>query len=269
MYAVVFINLLLSCEIGDGMEYNVKIDAFEGPLDLLLHLINRLEIDIYDIPMAEISEQYLLYIHTMKELELDVASEYLVMAATLLAIKSKMLLPKYDEEIEDDFEYEEDPRDDLVEKLIEYRKYKEAAGELKQMEQERGQMFTKPPSDLSEYMKDIQHDKLQGDVSIYDMIGALNKLLRRKKLQKPLSTKITRQELSIETRMEEILNELTVEKGKRNFYSLFPIPDRNHIVVTFLAILELMKRNEVYVEQEGNFEDIFVAKKGVITVGNY
>ena len=120
------------------VEYNVKIDAFEGPLDLLLHLINRLEIDIYDIPMAAITEQYLIYIHTMKELELDIASEYLVMAATLLAIKSKMLLPKHEEELEEDFEYEEDPRDDLVEKLIEYRKYKEAAQELKHLEEDVG-----------------------------------------------------------------------------------------------------------------------------------
>ncbi|MBL5768317.1 segregation/condensation protein A [Heyndrickxia sporothermodurans] len=249
------------------MEYNVKIDAFEGPLDLLLHLINRLEIDIYDIPMAEISEQYLLFIHAMKELELDVASEYLVMAATLLAIKSKMLLPKYEDELEDEFEYEEDPRDDLVEKLVEYRKYKEAAIELKQMEQERGQMFTKPPSDLTEYMKDIPSDQFQGDVSIYDMIGALNKLLRRKKLQKPLSTKITRQEISIESRMEEILKDLTIEKGKQNFNTLFPVPEKNHVVITFLAILELMKRNEIYVEQDGNFEDIFVARKGASMIG--
>ncbi|PTY78637.1 segregation/condensation protein A [Heyndrickxia sporothermodurans] len=249
------------------MEYNVKIDAFEGPLDLLLHLINRLEIDIYDIPMAEISEQYLLFIHTMKELELDVASEYLVMAATLLAIKSKMLLPKYEDELEDEFEYEEDPRDDLVEKLVEYRKYKEAAIELKQMEQERGQMFTKPPSDLTEYMKDIPSDQFQGDVSIYDMIGALNKLLRRKKLQKPLSTKITRQEISIESRMEEILKDLTIEKGKQNFNTLFPVPEKNHVVITFLAILELMKRNEIYVEQDGNFEDIFVARMGASMIG--
>ncbi|MBL5874563.1 segregation/condensation protein A [Bacillus sporothermodurans] len=217
--------------------------------------------------MAEISEQYLLFIHAMKELELDVASEYLVMAATLLAIKSKMLLPKYEDELEDEFEYEEDPRDDLVEKLVEYRKYKEAAIELKQMEQERGQMFTKPPSDLTEYMKDIPSDQFQGDVSIYDMIGALNKLLRRKKLQKPLSTKITRQEISIESRMEEILKDLTIEKGKQNFNTLFPVPEKNHVVITFLAILELMKRNEIYVEQDGNFEDIFVARKGASMIG--
>ncbi|KQL53656.1 segregation and condensation protein A [Heyndrickxia shackletonii] len=248
------------------MEYSVKIEAFEGPLDLLLHLINRLEIDIYDIPMAEITEQYLLYVHAMKVLELDVASEYLVMAATLLAIKSRMLLPQQEEELsEDDFEYEEqDPRDDLVEKLIEYKKYKEAALELKHLEEDRSQMFTKPPSDLTEYMKEIQPDKLDIDISVYDMIGALNKLLRRKKLQKPLSTKITRQEISIEKRMEEIIKEVTISSGKRSFNSLFPFPNKDHIVVTFLAILELMKRNEIFVEQEGNFHEIFISRpKGV------
>ncbi|GAE43404.1 segregation and condensation protein A [Mesobacillus boroniphilus JCM 21738] len=117
------------------MQYNVKIEAFEGPLDLLLHLINTLEIDIYDIPVAEITEQYLMYIHAMKELQLDVASEYLVMAATLLAIKSKMLLPKHEAELEDEFEFdhEEDPRNELVERLIEYKKFKEAASDLKSL----------------------------------------------------------------------------------------------------------------------------------------
>ena len=168
------------------MEYNVKIDAFEGPLDLLLHLIHSLEIDIYDIPMAQITEQYLLYIHTMKKLELDVASEYLVMAATLLAIKSKMLLPKHEEiQDEEDFEMEEDPRDELVDRLIEYKKYKEAAVELKTREEERGQMYTKPPSDLSQFAEEkISGNLVDHDVSIYDMLGAFHKLLRRKKAAK-------------------------------------------------------------------------------------
>ncbi len=168
------------------MEYNVKTEAFEGPLDLLLHLINRLEVDIYDIPMSQITEQYLHFVHAMQELELDVASEYLVMAATLLAIKSKMLLPKHEEELEEDVEMlEEDPRDELVEKLIEYRKYKEAAQELKQKEEERVLMYTKPPSDLSQFTERDMEQSLQTlDVNIYDMLGAFHKLLRRKKLTK-------------------------------------------------------------------------------------
>lgn len=242
--------------------YNVKIDAFEGPLDLLLHLINRLEIDIYDIPVSEITEQYLIYIHTMKELQLDVASEYLVMAATLLAIKSKMLLPKHEEEeLEDEFgmEMEEDPRDELVERLIEYRKYKEAAEELKDREQDRSLMYTKPPADLSEYVNDSQQEKADLNVSLYDMLGALQKLLRRKKLQRPLSAKVARQEIPIEKRMSEIVDQLRNFKGRKKFTDLFPISDREHIVVTFLAVLELIKRKEIQVEQDRNFSDIFVA----------
>jgi segregation and condensation protein A len=242
------------------MQYNVKIEAFEGPLDLLLHLINRLEIDIYDIPVAEITEQYLLYVHTMKELELDVASEFLVMAATLLAIKSKMLLPKHEEAIPDEFgfEEEEDPREELVERLIEYRKYKEAANEFKDLEHERSLIYTKPPSDLSEFAKEAQAGSSDLNVSLYDMLGAFQKLLRRKKLQKPLSAKVTRQEIPIEKRMVEILELLGQVKTRKSLHELFPVQERNHMVVTFLALLELMKRQEIFVEQEGNFAEIYV-----------
>lgn len=245
------------------MQYNVKIDAFEGPLDLLLHLINHLEIDIYDIPMAEITEQYLNYIHTMKELQLDVASEFLVMAATLLAIKSKMLLPVHDSEVlEEDLllETEEDPREELVEQLIEYRKYKEVAEEFKTLEKERGLIFTKPPSDMAEYAKDVELEQPASlHVSLYDMIGALQKLLRRKKLQKPMLTKITRQEIPIEQRMNDIMHKLKKTTHRMRFDDLFPVSNKEYIVVTFLAVLELMKRREITVIQEDNFADIFVS----------
>lgn len=248
------------------MQYNVKIDAFEGPLDLLLHLINHLEIDIYDIPMAEITEQYVSYIHTMKELQLDVASEFLVMAATLLAIKSKMLLPVHDTEtLEEDFplEAEEDPREELVERLIEYRKYKEVAHDLKSLEKERGLMFTKPPSDLAEFAKKADFEKPAAlEVSLYDMLGALQKLLRRKKLQKPMLTKIARQEIPIEQRMTEIMHNLKKATRRVRFEELFPMSNKEYIVVTFLAVLELMKRREITVIQESNFADIFVSAMG-------
>ena len=243
------------------MPYQVKIDAFEGPLDLLLHLINRLEIDIYDIPVAEITEQYLLYIQTMNELQLDVASEFLVMAATLLAIKSKMLLPKHEEiidEVDQEISYDDDPRDELVERLIEYRKYKEAAHDLKTLEEERGLMYTKPPSDLSDFTKGINPERTELNVSLYDMLAAFQKLLRRKKLQRPMATKIARQEISIEKRMNEIMDELHQLQGRKNFNDLFPNPRKDHIVVTFLAILELIKRKAIDVDQKENFGDIFV-----------
>lgn len=245
------------------MQYNVKIEAFEGPLDLLLHLINTLEIDIYDIPVAKITEQYLMYIHAMKEVQLDVASEYLVMAATLLAIKSKMLLPKHEEEIDDDFEleHEDDPRNELVERLIEYKKFKEAATDLKSLEEERGLMYTKAPSDLSEYAKEMKTENTDIDISLYDMLGAFQKLLRRKKLQRPMSTKITRQEISIEKRMDEIIDFLKASRSRKSFNDLFPNSDREHIVVTFLAILELIKRKEIDVQQEHNFAEIYMTAR--------
>lgn len=247
--------------VGFRLQYHVKIDAFEGPLDLLLHLINRLEIDIYDIPVSEITEQYMLYIHTMQELHLDIASEYLVMAATLLSIKSRMLLPKQEEELfEDDFgeEPEEDPREELMRRLIEYRKYKEAAQDLRTLEEDRSQVYTKAPSDLSEYasQKVNQMDSL--NVSLYDMLGAFQKMLRRKKFQKPIQTKISRQEIPIEKRMEEILEELRSNPGRRRFFDLFPLNSKDHLVVTFLAILELMKTHSIQIEQENNFADIYI-----------
>lgn len=239
-----------------------KTAGFEGPLDLLLHLIKTLEIDIYDIPMHEITDQYLLYIHTMKELELDIASEYLVMAATLLAIKSKMLLPKYEPEDEvDEFEenYEEDPRDELVARLIEYRKYKEASLELKEKEKERSLLFTKPPSDLSEFSSNIPISENEKKVTLYDMLGAYHKLMRRQRLQKPIFTRVTRDEISIEKRIEEVYEVLINKNTWINFFELFPYPDKMHIVTTFLSILELMKRNQIIISQEDNFDKLLVA----------
>lgn len=236
--------------------YKVKIDAFEGPLDLLLHLINSYEIDIYDIPVAQITEQYMIYIHTMQKLELDIASEYLVMAATLLAIKSQMLLPNPEiDEIED--EYEEDPREELVKRLIEYRKYKEAAQSLKERELEANHIYTRPPLDLSKYKKDKTIVN-RGEVTVFDLIDSLQNLFQRKKWQQPLETTVQRQEIPIQERMEQILQIVKNAKNGLKFDELFPVPIRSHIVVSFLAILELMKKREIVCKQESNFSDIYI-----------
>ncbi|EUJ27155.1 Segregation and condensation protein A [Listeria grayi] len=243
------------------IEMNFKVDAFEGPLDLLLHLINQLEIDIYDIPMAEITDQYMEFVHTMQELELNIASEYLVMAATLLQIKSKMLLPKQELAIDLDMEeLEEDPREVLVQKLMEYKKYKEAAKTLKEREQERSFYFGKAPMDLEIYEKDIEKAEL--DVGLPDMLSAFHKMMRRQKLAKPLHTRITTQEVSIGDRMDEVMVTLKAAKNNRTkFEALFEGNTREALVVTFLALLELMKRKLVIVEQVGNFADLYVQGK--------
>ncbi|MBC1486431.1 segregation/condensation protein A [Listeria seeligeri] len=244
------------------VEMNFKVDAFEGPLDLLLHLIGQLEVDIYDIPMAEITDQYMEFVHTMQEMELDVASEYLVMAATLLAIKSKMLLPKQELEIDyDTLVEEEDPRDALVEKLMEYKRFKEAAKELKEKEAERSFYFSKPPMDLTEY--DDGSNVAELDVSLNDMLSAFNKMLRRKKLNKPLHTRITSQEISIDDRMDSVMGKLQKQQNHRlRFEELFEEQTKEQLVVTFLAILELMKRKLVEIEQVASFADLYVLGKG-------
>jgi segregation and condensation protein A len=242
------------------VEYKVKIDAFEGPLDLLLHLIKKMEIDIYDIQVAEITEQYLNFIHEMKELQLDIASEYLVMAATLIEMKSRMLLPKPEPLMPDgdEVEWEEDidPREALIQRLIEYKQYKQVAEWLKEKEERQLLFYTKPPSDLSGYEKP-REIQLTG-VSLYDMLAAFRHLLQKKQWDKPLHTKIQRQEIPIGERMNDILKQL---KGKREpipFDDLFLYPNRTHIVVTFLALLELMKKRAVTCVQHRNFEQILV-----------
>ncbi|UOQ47538.1 segregation/condensation protein A [Gracilibacillus caseinilyticus] len=234
--------------------YQVKLESFEGPLDLLLHLINKYEIDIYDIPVAEITSQYMVYIHTMQQLELDIASEYLVMAATLLEIKSKLLLPNPSIEIEE--EYEEDPREELMRRLIEYRKYKEAAEHLKDREVEQSQVHTRPPMQFEEEDRQLP----EGAANIYDMIEAIGKVLERKKWNRPLETSVQRQEIPIEQRMEEIMETIDQVNKPISFFELFPSKTRTYIVATFIAILELMKQKRIHCKQEKNLDELIISR---------
>lgn len=238
--------------------YKVKIDTFEGPLDLLLHLVNELEIDIYDIPVAEITEQYMNYIQTMQKIELNIASEYLVMAATLLEMKSAMLLPK--KEVLIDNEYEEDPREQLIQRLIEYKKYKDAAEELKEKELEENQIYTRSPVQFNDMIKSVP--TVKGDISIYDMLHALEKVFKRKSWNEPLETTVNRMEISIEQRMDEILQIMNDCKDSIPFEQLFPYKSRSHIVTTFLAVLQLLKNNKVNCIQKSHFQPIYIARVG-------
>ncbi|SHN20257.1 segregation/condensation protein A [Gracilibacillus kekensis] len=233
--------------------YQVKLETFEGPLDLLLHLINKYEIDIYDIPVSEITSQYMAYIHTMQQLELNIASEYLVMAATLLEIKSKLLLPNPTLEIEE--EYEEDPREELMRRLIEYRKYKEAAEHLKEREMEQSQVHTRPPMQIS---KEETQELPAGAANIYDIIEAIGKVMERRKWNRPMETSVKRQEVSIDQRMGEIMEKIKDIKQPISFYQLFPNKTRTYIVATFIAILELMKQKQINCKQESNLDELIV-----------
>ncbi|MCH4825094.1 segregation/condensation protein A [Planococcus halocryophilus] len=242
------------------MSYEVKVEAFEGPLDLLLHLIHRLEIDIYDIPVSQITSQYMEHIRAMQVLELNEASEYLVMAATLLAIKSKTLLPVHERELDEvEFEFDEqDPREELVSRLIEYRKFKDASENLRELESNRSIIYTKAPMDLSDIQITLPDDQVNLEVNAYDMLGAFQKMLRRKQLKAPLSARIARQEISIKQQMTSIVDQLKLSKGRTAFSDLFPSDDKSVLVVSFLSILELMKRQVVAVEQQKNFTDLMV-----------
>lgn len=238
--------------------YKVKLDAFEGPLDLLLHLVNQLEIDIYDIPVAEITHQYMQFIQAMQRIELNIASEYLVMAATLLEIKSAMLLPKKQLDIDD--EYEEDPREELIQRLIEYRKYKEAADVLKEKELAENEVYTRPPQQFEDLLQDAP--QIKGDVSVYDMLQAVDKMLQRKAWGAPIETTVNRAEVSVEQRMEEILYLVKQTDKKILFDDLFSYPSRGHIVTTLLAILQLLKTNEINCSQDHHFQPIYVYRMG-------
>jgi len=235
--------------------YYVKIDGFTGPLDLLLHLIKQYEIDIYDIPVAQITEQYLEYIDTMQKLDLDIASEYLVMAATLLAIKSEMLLPN--QEMDDEDEYEEDPREELVARLIEYRKYKNAAEQLQEIEGEDKESFTRSPEMIKEF-KDLKPPVEKNAASIYDMLSAMQDVFNRKKWNRPMSTTVEKTEIPIEHRMEEVLEVLDVSEKGIPFDQLFPYHSKSHIIVTFMAMLELMRQKLIYCEQEKTFDQLIL-----------
>lgn len=237
------------------MNYEIKINDFEGPLDLLLHLIKESNVDIYDISIEDVAKQYLDYIKKMEELNLSIASEYLIMAAELIEIKSKMLLPKRKmDEIE-----EIDDREDLINRLIEYQKYKEITSKLKEFRNDRDMFYTKDPSSLNEYKNENTTMDLQVDFN--DLMDAFQKYLERKKLEKPLNTKITKKELSVHERSIKIKNILK-EKKQVNFNDLFDIINVPYVVVTFLSILDLVKKNEIILTQNDNFSDISLSIRG-------
>lgn len=239
------------------MDYKIMINEFEGPMDLLLHLIKKSELNIYDISIEEITKQYLDYISAMERLDLDIASEYLIMAAELIEIKSSMLLPK--PVVEDDDEYEEDPKEKLIARLLEYKKYKEMTPEFKKLEEMRKEIYTKETSDLNEYKQSGIVDL--GDVDLDSLLDAFNKFLERKKLEEPLNTKVTKREYSVSERSSEIKNILK-KKKKVNFEELFDQFNKDYVVVTFLSILTMAKKQELIIEQENNFSEITISLRG-------
>ena len=236
-------------------KYVVTIDNFDGPLDLLLHLIKEQDIDIYDIKIEDITKQYLDYIRHMKELNLEIASEYLVMASELIEMKSKMLLPKKKEKEDDD--YEEDPRELLIERLLAYKRYKEVTSEVKDLELTRKMVFTREPDNLNRYVKE---DESIEELGVADLIDAFNNLLKRKELDRPIATKITKKELSVTEKVNKIKNILR-NKKRINFEEIFEVSTKEEVIISLLSVLEMVKKDEILLTQDGNFKNIVISLK--------
>ncbi|MBO1306753.1 segregation/condensation protein A [Enterococcus sp. 669A] len=242
-------------------QINLKLDVFEGPLDLLLHLIKQLELDIYDIPIAKVTEQYMDFIHAMKTLELEVAGEYLVMAATLMSIKSQMLLPKPELDYEYEEEVGEDPREALVQQLLEYRKYKYAASVLSEKEAERSLFYTKAPMDLSDYEEELPPLPIN-QLNTIDLFLALHDVLQRKKNNQPIETTVSGESITIEEKVKQIharIDSLGVEESL-SLDSLFSRPTKDEMITTFMALLELMKTGVAIACQDDTYGPIVITK---------
>ncbi len=245
------------------MDLKVKLQVFEGPLDLLLHLLEKNKVNIYDIPIVEITNQYMDYISEMKRQDLNIVSEFLVMAATLLDIKSRMLLPKEEKE-----EIQEDPRAELVQKLLEYKMYKCMSYELKDRQVDAQKvMFKTPtiPDEVRKYQEPVNLEELLSNVTL-KKLNAIFKSIMRKREDKidPIRSKfgkIEKEEVSLEERMV-YLEQYAIAHRNFSFRGILEAQStKMEIIVTFLSILELMKTGKILISQENIFDDILIESR--------
>lgn len=240
------------------MDYQVRISNFEGPFDLLFHLIEKSEMNIYDIPIAEITNQYLEYIYDIGNLDLDNASEFIVMAATLLEIKSKMLLPKDPSSKDEASSDLDDPRAELVQKLIEYKKYKDISMILKPMEEKRINVVYKN----AEIIDDVKEDKLLLNITLEDIKEAFNEIAKRraeeKSINEGLEQELMQEEFTVDDKIDDIRK--FVRCNKNTVFSELITGSKNkfEIIITFLAMLELIRLREITVYQNSIYGDIII-----------
>lgn len=226
--------------------YDINLDNFQGPMDLLLHLIKKKKMNILDIKLEIIIDEYLEYIKKCEDLNLNIASSYLVMASELLEIKSRMLLPHEEEVLEEDLET------NLKNRLIQYEKYKNMVNVFKELEEERKDFKTKSPTSILEYKEsEVIHSSLEVDA----LKKAYEELLKRIEDEKPVQTKVTKKEISVDDQIKKIREKFKQEK-QINFFDLFEFKDKSYLVVTFLAILEMAKNKEIVIKQNSNFANI-------------
>lgn len=239
------------------MDFKVTIDQFEGPLDLMLHLIKENKLDLFDLDIDVLTGQYLIYLDSMDQLHLEIASEYLVELATLIEYKSKRLLPKDESVLDEDLE--EDPKDRLVRRLLEYQQYKEVSSSFKQLYEDRQKQMTKPLSlVVNEWINDTSDVHIEGNA--YDLVKAMNRCLRRMSFTKPLETKFTKKELSLEERSLQIKARLSSLPKTFSFETLIDdCEDVTSVIVTFLAILDLVRLHTLTFTTDDN-DNIYFAR---------
>ncbi|MFL0251546.1 segregation/condensation protein A [Clostridium neuense] len=240
------------------MTLNININNFQGPFDLLLHLIKKNEMDIYDIKIHEITNQYMEYLNEMKEIDLEVTSEFIVIAATLIEIKSKFLLPKSKDEEEE----EKDPREELVSKLLEYKKFKSVASYLRQKQEESGIVFSKKP-EIIEDKEDNNRDILKG-ITMLQLYNLFCKLMNdydnKLNHNNVYLSEISVDEYKVEDKMEDLLNGVKHKKILHFSEIIKGCHNKLEMVVTFMALLELVKLRSIKIHQESNFKDIFMER---------
>ena len=233
------------------MAYKIKLEIFEGPFDLLLFLIKKNEVDIYDIPIHEITEQFLEYIELMKMLDLEIAGEFIEMVAILMHVKARMLLPKPIGISDEDYE---DPRTELVERLIEYKKFKEAALEISDFESKRRKLYSHKSVEKFFIKKEISTEEYLNDVTLFGLLLALKKALDN--MPKITEHRVTRIDITIEQQTEYILKQFTSNSAILFSELINQMKEKMVIIVTFIAILDLINKRQLSVRQSENFDEI-------------
>jgi len=237
------------------MNYKIRLEMFEGPLDLLLYLVKKDHLNIYDIPIAKVTGQYLEYINLMQLLDLNIVGEFLVMAATLMQIKSKMLLPA--EELAA-LEEQEDPRAELVKRLLEYEKFKQIAENLKQREISQQEVFKRPKTDPPADTNVLDKQGVYFEASIFDLINAFSQAL--KDIPREVFYEVIKDQYTVEQKVHDILHLLLVQTEIKLSELFSKSKSKMEIIVIFLAILELVKMKEIIARQDVEFEDIVIAR---------
>lgn len=238
------------------MAYKIKLDIFEGPLDLLLYLVRKNHLNIYDIPISDITDQYIEYLNLMQMLDLNIAGEFIVMAATLMQIKSKMLLPA--EENQQEEGQEEDPRAELVRRLLEYEKFKEIANSLREKEEQQREVFKRPHTDKPKEASGGQDEPMYFEANIFDLINAFTQAL--KDVPRELFYEVVKDEFSVEEKIHTILHLLLLRQTLPVSELFAKAASKIEIVVTFLAVLELVKMREVVILQTETFREILISR---------